>query len=63
MSKPAPVFHDKAADRTVRPFLTFLSHVSAENMARLFAVLVTPDRRLTQADRRLAEYVMDDASE
>lgn len=35
-----------------------LRNMSAENAGRLLAQLIAPDRTLTPADKRLAEYLM-----
>lgn len=37
---------------------TFMQHVSAENLDRLFASLISPDRNMTAVDKKFAEYLM-----
>ena len=39
----------------------FLSHISNLNLTRLFATLVNPDRRMTAAEKRLAEHLMHES--
>lgn len=62
MSKPVPTPapYRASADRATH---RFLDNVSGVNLSRLFAVLIEPTRRLTPAEKRLAEYVMDAAHE